>query len=198
MDDKRLEKQMQFIRETDKLKEIGRQNYICSGTRKENDAEHSFHLALMAALLSEYANDKVDVAKVMTMVLIHDVIEIDAGDTYAYDAEANKSKRERELKAADRLFHILPDDQAEYLRGLWDEFEENATPEARFANTLDKVQPTMLNHTSEGKSWVEHGVKFSQIMGRNTATKDGSEKLWDYARENYIMPHVAGEIVDDR
>ncbi len=199
----RLEKQMKFIEELDKNKGIGRQTYILGGERKENDAEHMFHLAIMAAVLSEHANEPVDVLKVMTMVLVHDAVEIDAGDTYAYDEEGNVTKRERECKAADRIFHILPPDQEEYFRGLWEEFEANETPEAQFANTLDKLQPTMLNHTSGGRAWKEHGVAVSQIYKRNGSTALGSEVLWKYARENFIEPHVEkpgkpGEIKEDR
>ncbi len=199
----RLEKQMKFLLEMDKLKDIGRQTYLHHGKRKENDAEHSFHLALMAAVLSEYANESVDVLRVMTMVLIHDVVEIDAGDTYAYDTKGNQSKRERELKAADRLFRLLPEDQAEYFRGLWDEFEDGTSPEAKFAHTLDHVQPTMLNDASGGKSWKEHGVCISQILNRNKNTGRGSETLWNYSRTHFVEPHVkkegkAGEIIDDR
>ena len=136
---RRIDKQMEFLLEVDKLKMISRQTYLSNAKRKENDAEHSWHLAMMCLLLSEYANEEVDVLHVMSMVLIHDIIEIDAGDTYAYDEEANSTKVERELAAAERLFHLLPDDQAERMRGLWDEFEECKTPEAKFANTLDKV-----------------------------------------------------------
>ena len=146
----RLEQQMNFILEVDKLKKIGRQTYLSDGSRKENDAEHSWHLALMAILLGEHANEKVDVLKVVSLVLIHDIIEIDAGDTYAYDDEGNKTKREREEKAADRIFNLLPKDQAVYMRELWEEFEEGETPEARFALALDNVQPTMLNDASGG------------------------------------------------
>ena len=199
----RLEQQMKFIEELDKNKGIIRQNYALEGERKENDAEHMFHLAAMAAVLSEHANEPVDVLKVMTMVLIHDAVEIDAGDTYAYDVEGNATKRQREVKAADRIFHILPPDQEEYFRGLWEEFEANETPEARFAHTLDNVQPPMLNHTSHGKAWKEHGVSISQVYKRNETTADGSKALWEYAREHYIEPHVEkpgkpGEIKEDR
>ena len=136
----RLEQQMNFILEVDKLKQITRQSYITGASRKETDTDHSWHLALMCALLSEYANEKIDVLKTMVMVLIHDIVEIDAGDTYAYDAVGNESKREREVKAADRIFNLLPEDQAKYLRDLWEEFEAQETPEAKFANTLDKIQ----------------------------------------------------------
>ena len=199
----RLEQQMQFIQELDKNKGIGRQTYILEGKRKENDAEHMFHLAIMAAVLAEHANEPVDVLKVMTMVLIHDAVEIDAGDTYAYDTAGNATKREREVKAADRIFHLLPKDQEEYFRGLWEEFEANETAEARFANAIDKVQPTMLNHASGGRAWKEHGVAVSQIYNRNGSTANGSKVLWDYATEHFIEPHVEkegkpGEIKEDR
>ena len=199
----RLEQQMNFIQELDKNKGIGRQTYILGGERKENDAEHMFHLAIMAAVLQEHANEPVDVLKVMTMVLIHDAVEIDAGDTYAYDEAGNATKREREEKAADRIFHLLPPDQEAYFRGLCEEFERNETPEARFANALDKVQPTMLNHASGGRAWKEHDVAVSQIYSRNGSTAKGSKALWDYAVEHYIEPHVEkpdrpGEIREDR
>lgn len=176
----RLEQQINFIMEVDKLKNIVRQNYLSDGSRKEDDADHSWHLALMCAILSEHSNQKIDIVKTMVMVLIHDIVEIDAGDTYAYDAEFNVSKRERELAAAERIFHLLPEDQAKEMRSLWDEFEENETPEAKFAATLDRVQPFLLNAASNGKSWKEHGVTFSQVMKRNEVTPDGSEALWNY------------------
>ena len=139
----RLEKQMAFIEEVDKIKLIGRQNYLADDSRKENDAEHSWHLALMTMLLSEYANEEIDVLKTMSMVLIHDLVEIDAGDTYAYDYEAQKNKREREEAAAERIFNILPEDQAKKMRDLWEEFEAEETPEARFAAAVDRVQITV-------------------------------------------------------
>lgn len=176
----RLKKQMDFIREADKEKNVFRQTWLTDGSRKENDAEHSWHLAVMAMLLSEYANEEVDVLHVMSMVLIHDLVEIDAGDTYAYDSTGNKTKRARELKAANRLFNILPPDQAKKMRALWDEFEEGATPEAKFANTLDKCQPILLNDASGGKSWKEHTVYDTQIWKRNEKTPDGSEALWTF------------------
>lgn len=178
----RLKQQMDFILEVDKLKNIGRQTYLSSGERKENDAEHSWHLALMCALLAEHANSEIDVLRTMTMVLIHDIVEIDAGDTYAYDAQGNASKREREVRAAERIFHLLPDDQAAYMRELWEEFEEGETAEAKFALTLDKVQPVMLNAASGGKSWREHEVALPQILKRNERTPEGSEVVWQYAR----------------
>ena len=186
----RLNKQMEFILEIDKLKSITRQTYIADATRKENDTEHSWHLAMMCMLLSEYSNEKIDVLRTMSMVLIHDIIEIDAGDTYAYDTAGNATKREREVAAADRLFNILPADQAEYMRGLWDEFEECVTPEARFASALDRIQPIMLNDASGGKAWDEHGVCLSQIINRNSYTKDGSKVLWDFALNRNVIPNV--------
>ena len=153
-----FEKQISFIMELDKIKKITRQTYLSDGSRKENDAEHSWHLALMAFVLADYANEPIDVLKTMKMVLLHDVIEIDAGDTYAYDTEGNKTKRERELKAADRIFGLLPEAQQKEYRGLWDEFEAMETPESKFANMLDKVQPLFLNDASGGISWEEHGA----------------------------------------
>ena len=185
----RLDKQMEFIMEVDKIKTINRQTYITGGVRKENDAEHSWHLALMVLLLSEYANKDIDVLKTMSMVLIHDMVEIDAGDTYAFDSVAAVSKEERELKAADRIFNILPKDQAEYFRKLWDEFEEGETMESKFANALDKIQPILLHNLSDGKSWREHKVTLDQILKRNKFTKDGSETLWDYSKK-IIDDHV--------
>lgn len=179
----RLEQQIKFILEVDKLKTIYRQTYISDASRRENDGEHSWHLALMSILLKEYANEDVDLLKVMSMVLIHDIVEIDAGDTYAYDDSGNTTKRARELKAADRIFNILPKDQAEYFRELWDEFEEGRTGEAKFANTLDKVQPLLLNNYTNGISWREHGIKKEQVLNRNKTTSDGSKTLWDYCEK---------------
>lgn len=193
----RIEKQFEFLKEIDKEKNIFRQTYLADGMRKENDAEHAWHMALFVMLLSEYANEDIDVLKTMKIVLIHDLIEIYAGDTYAYDSKGNESKRGRELAAADRLFNILPKDQAEEFRALWDEFEENITPEARFANTMDKIQPLMLNNASKGRSWEEHGVHASQVYGRNEKTHLGSEELWKYADETFIRPNVGRQLKRD-
>ncbi len=179
----RFKKQMDFVLEVDKLKSIIRQNFIADGSRKETDTDHSWHLAIMCFLLEEYANEDIDVLKTMKMVLIHDIIEIDAGDTYAYDVEANKEKKQKELLAAERIFNILPEDQASKMRVLWDEFEEGKTAEAKFANALDKVQPAILNDVSGGKSWREHEVEVSQIIKRNEFTADGSKVLWEYVEE---------------
>lgn len=179
----RLDKQMAFLLELDKLKYIKRQTYVADGSRTENDAEHSWHLALMCFLMREYANEEVDILRVMEMVLIHDAVEIDAGDTYAYDEAGYETKREREVKAANRIFNILPEDQAVYFRELWDEFEERKTPEAKFAVTLDRVQPILLNDITHGRAWREHQVKKEQIMKRNADTGMGSEALWAYAKK---------------
>ena len=190
MDNSRLDKLFDFFREIDKEKFIGRQTYLTDGKRKENDSEHAWHIALMAIMLSEYANERIDVLKTVTMLLIHDLVEIDAGDTYCYDEGALCSQRERELAAADRVFGLLPDDWGQKLRWLWEEFEEGETPEARFAHTLDNVQPAMLNSASDGKSWVEHGVHIEQILKRNARTADGSAALWDYSYTHFIEPNL--------
>lgn len=187
--DERLKKQMDFILEVDKIKNIGRQTYLSDGKRKENDAEHSWHVALMAFLLKEYANEEVDVLKVMTMVLVHDIVEIDAGDTYAYDAEGNKTKEAREKAAADRIFGLLPEDQGSYLKGLWEEFEAYETMEAKFAHVMDNFQPLLLNDASGGKSWVEHQVKKTQTYKRNERIPEGSGKLWEQM-EQIILKNV--------
>ena len=198
MEQSRLEKQFAFCLEADKEKLIQRQTLLSNGEKKENDAEHAWHMSLMCSLLSEYSNEPIDVLKTISMILIHDVVEIDAGDTYAYDDKAKLSQRDRELKAADRLFNILPDDQAKKLRALWDEFEEGKTPEARFAHTMDNIQPAMLNNSTDGRVWKERGVRLSQILERNKNTPDGSEVLWDYSLNNFIRPNVEkGRIIDD-
>lgn len=198
MDNKRLEKQFDFFREIDKEKFIGRQTYLTDGERKENDAEHAWHMAIMTVLLSEYANEKIDVLKTVMMLLIHDLVEIDAGDTYAYDEEGKKTQREREEKAAKRIFGLLPEEQGGKLMALWEEFEAYETPEANFAHTMDNIQPVMLNDATDGKAWLEHGVHLSQILGRNKKTAEGSRELWQYAYEKMIAPNAAkGRIIED-
>ncbi len=198
MDNERLEKQFDFFREIDKEKFIGRQTYLTDGERKENDAEHAWHMAIMTVLLSEYANEKIDVLKTVMMLLIHDLVEIDAGDTYAYDEEGKKTQREREEKAAKRIFGLLPEEQGGKLMALWEEFEAYETPEANFAHTMDNIQPVMLNDATDGKAWLEHGVHLSQILGRNKKTAEGSRELWQYAYEKMIAPNAAkGRIIED-
>ena len=197
MNTQRLQKQMEFILEVDKVKEIVRQTYLTDGSRKENDAEHSWHLALMAVLLKEYANEEVDLAKVIPMVLIHDLVEIDAGDTYAYDSAGLATQRERETKAADRIFGMLPEDQGTWFRSLWEEFEAYESAEAKFAHVLDNCQPLILNDASGGKSWQEHTVHKSQIYKRNEHTAEGSGEIWEYMKQ-LIDKHIAlGHVIDD-
>lgn len=190
MRQERLEKLFAFIREIDKEKGIGRQTYLSDASRKENDAEHAWHAAVMAVLLSSYANEEIDVLKTVTMLLLHDVVEIDAGDTYAYDEEAKKTQREREERAAYRIYGLLPDGTKQELLALWEEFEEAKTPEAKFARAMDHLQPMMLNDATNGKSWREHGVALSQVLARNARTEEGSKELWQYAKENWIEKNV--------
>ena len=184
--DERLKKQLDFILEVDKSKFVVRQTYLTDGIRKEDDAEHSWHIALMAILLAEYSNEPVDVLRVVSMLLVHDLIEIDAGDTYAYDENAKKTQHEREKKAADRIYGLLPGEQGRKLYDLWEEFEAQETPEAKFARTMDNIQPMLLNDASGGISWKEHNVKLSQILGRNERTHLGSETIWKYAYNNIL------------
>ncbi len=200
MDDKeRLEKQLDFIREIDKEKMIKRQNYITDCETREDDAQHAWHMAIMTLLLKEYANEDIDVLKTVTMLLIHDLVEVYAGDTYAYDEEGKKTQAEREAKAADKLYGLLPEDQGEYLKNLWYEFEEQKTPEARFARTMDCFQPLILNDATDGRAWKEHGVKRSQVLKRNERVRLGSEQIWEYEKENLIEKNVRnGNIIDDR
>lgn len=196
MENERLKKQLEFLLTLDKLKNVYRQTYIlCDDLpqgskefddnfkekkplpRRENDAEHSFSLAIAAAVLAEYSNEPVEVAKVMKMVLVHDAVEIYAGDTYCYDDEGAKTKETREKAAAEKIFGTLPEEQAAEYRALWDEFERNDTPEARFSNAMDRIQPLLLNYSREGYSWKEHGVNSSQVRKRFDKVKDGSEEL---------------------
>jgi len=198
MDKERLRQQMDFCREIDKEKEVFRQSYLCSGNRRENDAEHAWHAALMAVILEEYANEKVDLLKTITMLLIHDVVEIDAGDTYAYDVEGLKSQAEREAKAADRIYGLLPEDQRDRMLALFREFEEGESPEARFAKALDNVQPVMQNDASGGKDWREKGIHLSQAIERQRRTARGSQILWDEVSKPMIQKNIdAGNIVGD-
>lgn len=190
MSKERLDSQFDFCRELDKEKFIKRQTYLSDGENKENDAEHAWHMAVMALVLSEYSNEPIDLLKTISMILIHDVVEIDAGDTYAYDEEAKKTQKERESKAADRLFGMLPAEQAERFKMLFLEFEEQKTPEARFAKTMDNIQPLMLNAATNGKAWQEHGIHVNQVLERNAKTEQGSKELWEYVKKNFIDVNV--------
>lgn len=195
--DERLKKQLEFVYELDKLKSINRQTYIADGSKHENDAEHSWHLALMCMLLSEYSNQEIDVLKTMSMVLIHDAVEVDAGDTYAYDETGNLSKREREVKAAERIFNILPEEQGKKVRALWDEFEEKETPESKFANALDRLQPIILNHLTDGRAWREHGVKKSQVHNRNKNVGEASREFGELIDQIINFNVEKGNLIDE-
>lgn len=177
--DERLQKQLEFILEIDKEKNIFRQTHLSGHGRNENDAEHAWHMAIMAYLLQEYSNEKIDVARVMLMCLIHDVVEIDAGDTYAYDAEGLKTQKAREEAAKERLYSMLPEDQKADLVAIFDEFEERKTPEAKFARALDNLQPLLLNNSNGGGDWKNHDVTAEQVYGRQSRTREGSEKLFE-------------------
>lgn len=178
----RLQAQIQFILEIDRLKTVVRQTLLTDSSRQENSAEHSWHLAIMALLLIEHARVKdLDLSRVIKMVLIHDLVEIDAGDTYCYDEAGNLDKAEREKCAADRIFGLLPPDQEKELRGLWEEFEARSTPEARFAAALDRLQPLLNNFQTGGEMWRRHGIRSDKVLARNGVIEEGSQELWAYA-----------------
>ena len=180
MHDDRLPEQLRFIVEVDRLKSVLRRTWLIDGSRRENSAEHSWHLALMAMLLAEYAPAGVDTARVVRIVLVHDLVEIDAGDTFAYDVAGNADRAERESAAADRLFSLLPADQAAAFRALWDEFEEGETPEARFALALDRLQPLLQNVAANGGAWRSHGVTREQVTERMRPIRAVSAELWAF------------------
>lgn len=182
MDPDRLKRQMAFIVEIGRLKHILRRTLTIHSDRNENDAEHSWHLAVMALLLSEYAEKGVDVLRAVKMVLVHDLVEIDAGDTYCYSDHDPAEKIEREQEAATRIFALLPEDQAGEVMELWQEFERGDTPEARFAAALDRLQPLLLNYHARGKTWQKHGVRRHQVMERAAPIGESSPDLWEYAR----------------
>lgn len=177
---KRLAHQIEFILEVDKIKQVFRQSLLSDYSRTENDAEHSWHLALMAIVLAEHANEPgLDLLRVLKMVIIHDLVEIDAGDTYIYDLEGNKTKFEKEKIAADRIFKLLPADQAQDFRQLWEEFELKKSPEAKFAVVLDRLEPVLLNYKTEGHTWNKFGIKSAQVKAKNEHVKEGSVVIWD-------------------
>lgn len=186
----RIEKQLKFILEIDKEKQIKRKTLQSNGKDFEDDAQHAWHMAIMTLLLNEYANEEIDVLKTISMLLIHDLVEIDAGDTYAYDNQGLKTQSTREAKAENRIFNLLPENQAKKMFDLWNEFEERKTAEAKFARALDNFQPVMLNAATDGRMWVENGVHLEQILKRNEKTHEGSEVLWKYMYEHFIMPNV--------
>ena len=183
--DERIKKQIEFALEIDKDKNIFRQTHLTNHGRNENDAEHSWHLAIMAYLLKEYSNEKIDIARVMIMCLIHDIVEIDAGDTYAYDSKGLKTQKIREDKAKERIFSLLPLDQKDEFIAIFDEFEGNKTPEAKFAHAMDNFQPLILNNSNNGSDWREHNVTGEQVYSRQMKTKEGSEKLFKRRYDTY-------------
>ncbi len=197
----RLGRQIAFILEVDKLKEIFRQTLLTQSRRRENDAEHSWHLCLVVIVLAEHANQPdLDVLRVLKMLIIHDIVEIDAGDTFAYDTARMADQHEREAIAADRLFGLLPEDQAREFRALWDEFEARATPEAKFAAGCDRFQPMLLNLHTEGASWRAHGVTHDQVVARNQHMAAGSRVMWERISQllaaavaDGLLPAAAGD-----
>lgn len=179
MEKERISQQIKFIFEIDKLKNVTRQSRISDNSREENDAEHSWHLAIIALLFQEYANEKnLDIFKVIKMLLIHDIVEIYAGDVHVYDIEGNKTKSEREGKAAEEIFSLLPPDQAEEYKNLWFEFDARKTAESKYANTIDRLQPIMLNFLTEGHTWKKFGIKSHQVYEKNGHIQEGSEEIW--------------------
>ena len=179
----RLQEQITFIVEVDRLKQVLRQSMLIGDGRRENDAEHSWHICLMAVLLREYAAEEVDLLRAVEMLLVHDIVEIDAGDTFAYDEAGHADKEAREKKAAERLFGMLPQDQERRLRALWDEFEARQTPEARYAAAMDRLQPMLLNLATEGGGWKVHGITKGQVVAYNRHMDEGAPDLWAYARQ---------------
>lgn len=190
----RLAQQLEFLVEIDRLKGVLRQTLLTDKSRRENSAEHTWHLALMASVLAEHAVAAVDVSRVVQMILVHDIVEIDAGDTFAYDVSGYEDKEEREQAAARRIFGLLPDDQSQSCWELWREFEERSTMEARFANALDRLQPMLHNVLTEGHTWQQHGIVKSQIVERNRIIADGSSRLWEYV-EKFLDEAVADGIL---
>ena len=197
MENERLRKQIDFILEADKEKNILRQTHLSGNGRRENDAEHAWHMAVMIYLLKEYANEEFDIAKAMLMALIHDIVEIDAGDTYAYDPKGLETKEAREEQAAKRLFGLLPEDQGEELKSLFEEYEANETPEARFVRVMDNFQPLLLNNSNDGRDWKEHEITKSQVLKRHMKTKLGSNVIWERS-EKIIEDNVRrGNLKDE-
>lgn len=197
MENERFAQQLAFILEADKEKNILRQTHLSGHGRRENDAEHAWHMALMIYLLREYSNEEIDVAKAMMMALIHDIVEIDAGDTYAYDTKGLETQKEREERAAERIFGILPEDQRDELRALFEEFEANESAEARFAKAMDNFQPLLLNHSNGGADWIEHKVTKSKVTGRQQTSRLGSEKIWEYTKRLIDENVQKGSIRDE-
>lgn len=197
VDMERFKKQLDFILEIDKEKEIYRQTHLKGYKRQENDAEHAWHMAIMIYLLKEYANEEFDVAKAMMMALIHDIVEIDAGDTYAYDTKNLATQEEREEKAANRIFGMLPDEQKKEMLDLFYEFEEGKTPEAKFARVMDNFQPILLNDSNNGEDWKVHKIKKSQVENRQKSSQLGSKDIWEYTSELIERNVKKGNLIDE-
>ena len=197
MNPERFRKQLDFILEIDKEKEIYRQTHLKGYIRQENDAEHAWHMAIMIYLLKEYANENFDIVKAMMMALIHDIVEIDAGDTYAYDGDNLATQSEREEKAANRIFGILPDDQKQEMMALFDEFEAGKTPEAKFAKVMDNFQPLLLNDSNNGADWKTHKIKKSQVINRQKKSQPGSEDIWEYTKMLIDNNVQKGNLIDE-
>ena len=197
MDRERLKKQIDFVLEIDKEKNILRQTHLTDYRRQENDAEHAWHMAVMIYLLKEYANEEFDVAKAMMMALIHDIVEIDAGDTYAYDTKNLETQKEREEKAAERIFGLLPEEQKQELKGLFEEFEACESSEAKFARVMDNFQPILLNDSNNGEDWKVHKIKKSQVEKRQISSKAGSETIWNYTKELIDNNVIKGNLIDE-
>ena len=179
----RFTKQINFIKEIDKLKHVMRSSILLSGERRENTAEHCWHVAVMSMLLCEYANEPVDQVKVMKMLIIHDIIEIESGDTYVYDTVGLQDQEEREIKAADKLFSMLPDDQNREFRDLWNEFEAKKSHESKFAKAIDRLMPLLHNIGTDGEVWLENDIHVNQVMElMSQGIAEGSEELWSYAK----------------
>ena len=194
MADSRLISQLAFIREIDRLKRILRRTSLIGGDRRENSAEHSWHLAMMALVLAEHANAPVDLLHTLKLLLVHDIVEIDAGDTFAYDVQANLDKEARERSAAERIFGLLPADQCTELSGLWEEFDARLTPEARFANALDRLMPALQNYENGGGTWHVAGVDREAVYRRLQPIEDGSQVLWEYL-ETLLADAVARGLI---
>lgn len=192
----RLDQQIGFILELDTLKSVLRRSYLLNNTRRENSAEHSWHLSAMALVLAEHANADIDQFRVLKMLLVHDIVEIDSGDTYIYDTAGNDTKAVREQEAAQRIFGLLPDDQKLELTRLWQELEARETPEAKFAAALDRLMPLLHNYHTEGRSWREHGITKQQVLNLNRHIADGSQSLWEYAESLIDDAAAKGYLVD--
>lgn len=192
--DQRLRSQLEFSLEIDREKQVFRHTHLSGHGRRENDAEHAWHMAVMAYILREHSNRRIDIARTMIMCLVHDIVEIDAGDTYAYDDEGKKTQKEREDKAKERIFSILPEPQAEEMKAIFEEFERNETAEAQFAHAMDNIQPILLNNSNGGADWKEHKVSAGQVMKRQEKTKPGSEEIFSLARKIIEMNVERGSL----